>query len=236
MNHIKFFSAIALMMFGITAVSAQTSSESQRSTTNREEKALTYPQLFFGVQGGGQTTLTQYNNWKLITPSASFSFGSFFTPVVGARLHLNGFWNKGGYCDSNEDFKYRYKHLTTDLDLMVNLVTLFGKRNYYPLNVYLIGGLGMNCAWDNGEAFARIDKMPMAYEGCRFSHNARIGVQLDYNVSRHVSINLEFAANNLNDRYDSRMSGKGNWQLTTQLGIAYKFAAKKAKNDKEVEE
>ncbi len=227
MNHIKFFSAVALMMFGLTTASAQTNDESQKLTTSRKDWTLTYPQLFFGVQGGGQTTLTQYNNWKLITPTASFSFGSFFTPVVGARLHFNGIWNKGGYYDDTEDFKYRYKYLTTNLDLMVNLVTLLGKKNYYPLNVYLIGGLGMNYAWDNGEAFARSDKMPLAYDGCRFGHNARIGAQLDCNLSKHVSVNLEFSANNLRDIYNSRMSGKGDWQLTAQLGVAYKFAAKR---------
>ena len=87
MNRIKNYCAIALMMMGLsTTAGAQTDGE----------KTLVYPQIFIGVQGGAQTTLTQYNNWKLITPSASLSVGSFFTPVVGARLHFNGLWNKGG--------------------------------------------------------------------------------------------------------------------------------------------
>ena len=187
----------------------------------------------FGLQGGGQTTFTDYNNWKLITPTASFSFGSFFTPVIGARLHFNGMWNKGGYFSNIEDFKYDYKYVSSNLDLLVNLVTLFGKKNYYPLNVYLIGGLGLNCAWDNNDAYARKnvlnDMLPLAYEKNSLSHNARFGAQLDWNVSKHVSINLEVAANILKDRYNSKLSNGEDWQLTAQLGVAYKFAAKKAK-------
>ena len=155
MNRIKNYCAIALMMMGLsTTAGAQTDGE----------KTLVYPQIFIGVQGGAQTTLTQYNNWKLITPSASLSVGSFFTPVVGARLHFNGLWNKGGYYDDIEDFKYKYKYLSSNIDLMVNLITLFGRKYYYPLNVYLIGGIGLNYAWSNNDAFARKELLLLAYD------------------------------------------------------------------------
>ena len=198
-----------------------------------EEASVSYPQIFVGAQGGGQITHTDYDNWKLLTPTASLSVGSFFTPIIGARLHVNGMWNKGGFMNSVDNFRYKYKYVTTDLDLMVNMVTLFGKKYYYPLNVYLIGGIGMNYAWDNGDAFARQNMMDevltMAYEKNSISHNARIGAQLDYNLSKHVSINLEVAANCLKDKYNSKMSARGDWQLTAQLGVAYKFAAKKKK-------
>ena len=203
------------------------------------EISLTYPQMFVGVQGGGQTTLTDYNNWRLITPTASVSVGSFFTPIVGARLHVNGLWNRGGYNSDAMDFRYRYKYVTTNLDLMVNMVTLFGKKNYYPMNVYFIGGMGLNYAWDNGDAYGRQNMMDnlltMAYEKDSWGHNARVGVQLDYNISKHVSINMEVAANCLKDCYNSKLSTKGDWQMTAQVGVAYKFAAKKKKKVKEEE-
>ncbi|MCR5851660.1 MAG: outer membrane beta-barrel protein [Bacteroidaceae bacterium] len=217
---IKNLCAACLVVLGIAATAnAQT----------ENEKTVTYPQLFFGLQGGAQTTFTNFNNWKLITPTASFSFGSFFTPVIGARLHFNGLWNKGGYNRAIGDYKYDYKYLTSNLDLMVNLVTLFGKKNYYPLNVYLIGGIGLNYAWDNDDAYDHRDKLLLAYEKNQFSHNARVGAQLDYNINKHFSVNLEVAANSLNDRYNSKLSNKDDWQLTAQIGVAYKFAAKKKK-------
>lgn len=220
MTRIKSFYAVAfaILCFAATA-SAQT----------EEKQTLVYPQLFVGVQGGAQTTLADYNNWKLVTPTASVSLGAFFTPVVGARLHFNGIWNKGGYYDRTDDFQYKYRYLTSNIDLMINMVTLLGNKYYYPLNFYLIGGVGLNYAWDNGEAFARIDKLPLAYEHDRFSHNARVGAMFDYNLSKHISVNLEVTANSLNDRYNSRMSDKSDWQFTAQLGVTYKFAAKRKK-------
>ena len=222
MNHIKNLCAVAFMMLGL-AVNAQT-----------DEETITYPQLFFGAQAGTQVTFTDYNNWELFTPTASFSFGSFFTPVVGARLNLNGAWNKGGYIDSEEDFRYKYKYLTTDVDLMVNLVTLLGKKNWYPVNVYLIGGIGFNYAWDNDEAFARKDKLILANDDSKYSHNGRIGAQVDCNISKHFSINLELTANTLKDRFNSKWHNKGDWQLVGQLGVTYKFAAKKSKKEPKV--
>lgn len=222
MNHIKNLCAVAFMMLGLAA-NAQT-----------DEETITYPQLFFGAQAGTQVTFTDYNNWELFTPTASFSFGSFFTPVVGARLNLNGAWNKGGYIDSEEDFRYEYKYLTTDVDLMVNLVTLLGKKNWYPVNVYLIGGIGFNYAWDNDEAFARKDKLILANDDSKYSHNGRIGAQVDCNISKHFSINLELTANTLKDRFNSKWHNKGDWQLVGQLGVTYKFAAKKSKKEPKV--
>ena len=227
MNRIKNLCTVALVMLGLTVT----------ANAQESEQTVSYPQLFFGLQGGGQTTFTDYNNWKLITPTASFSFGSFFTPVIGARLHFNGMWNKGGYFSNIEDFKYDYKYVSSNLDLLVNLVTLFGKKNYYPLNVYLIGGLGLNCAWDNNDAYARKnvlnDMLPLAYEKNSLSHNARFGAQLDWNVSKHVSINVELDANTLKDRFNSKFHNKGDWQMVGQLGVTYKFAAKRSKKTPE---
>jgi outer membrane protein OmpA-like peptidoglycan-associated protein len=191
-----------------------------------------YPHMFVGVQGGAQTTFTNYDNLKLITPTASVSFGVFFTPVVGARLHFNGWQNKGGFKDATQDFKYDYKYATSDLDLMLNLSTLFGKKNYYPLNVYLIGGIGLNYAWDNDDAYANKNLMPLAYKNDRLSHNARVGAMLDWNLMKNLSLNLEVNANSLGDRYNSKTNGKDDWQLNAQVGLAVKFGYKK----KEVKE
>lgn len=189
-----------------------------------------YPHMFVGVQGGAQATVTgDFENIKLVTPTASVYFGSWFTPVVGARVHANGLWNKGGFHLNNNDVTYKYKYATTDLDLMLNLVTMFGKKDYYPLNVYLIGGIGLNVAWDNDDAYALKEYMPLAWKDNRLSHNARIGAQLEWNFAKHWGLNFEVAANSLSDRYNSKTNQRDDWQLTAQLGVAYKFGFKKAK-------
>ena len=220
MNYIKILFTTAFMTLCLAA-SAQ-----------EEEETLRYPQLFLGAQAGTQVTFTDYNNWELFTPTASFSFGSFFTPVIGARLNFNGAWNKGGHLDKEEDFRYKYKYFTSNVDLLVNLVTLIGKKNYYPVNLYLIGGVGLNYAWDNHEAYAHKNKLILAYDDGRFSHNARIGAQVDCNISKHFCINLELTANSLRDRFNSKFHNKGDWQLVGQLGVTYKFAAKKGEKVK----
>ena len=198
---------------------------------NTSDDGLDYkpaPYMFIGLQGGAQTTFSKnYDNLKLITPTASFSFGAFFTPIVGARLHFNGIWNKGGYDENGLNFKYDYKYMTTNLDLMINLVNLFSKRCYSKWNVYLISGFGLNTAWGNDDAYANKQLLPLAYEGTRFSHNIRVGAMLDYNIAKHWSVNLEVSGNSLSDRYNSKLTNHDDWQLTTQLGIAYKFGYKK---------
>ncbi len=190
-----------------------------------------FPHAFIGVQGGVQTTFTNYDNLKLITPTASIYGGYWFTPVVGTRLHLNGIWNQGGVRDVA---KYDYKYLTTDLDLMLNMVTMFGKKDYYPVNVYLIGGVGLNTAWDNADA--RNLNINGAWSGTELSHNARVGAQVDWNLCRNLSLNLEVAANSLRDRFNSKIGTGDDWQLTAQLGLAFKFGHKKVKQEAPVVE
>ena len=213
-------------IFAVALLSVVALSASAQST---EKDYKPFPHMFVGVQGGAQTTFTDYDQLKLITPTASVYFGGWFTPVVGARLHVNGIWNKGGYEQNGLDFKYDYKYVTPNLDLLINLCTLFGKKDWYPVNVYLIGGIGLNYAWDNDDAYAHKDVMPLAWKDNRLSHNARVGAQLDVNLAKHWSLNLEVAANSLSDRYNSKVNDKDDWSLTAQLGLAYKFGFKKNK-------
>ena len=223
MTSIKKLFALALLATGIAAPAMAQES----SATEKDYKP--FPHMFIGIQGGGQTTFTNYNNAKLITPNAAVSLGGWFTPVVGSRLHVSGMWNKGGFKGGDNDYKYDYKYVTTDLDLMLNLVTLFGRKDYYPVNLYLIGGIGLNYAWDNDDAFVRKTDMPRAYKDDLFSHNARVGAQLDVNLHKNVSLNLEVDANSLGDRFNSKVNGSDDWQLTASLGLAVKFGYKKAK-------
>ena len=224
------FLATATIMLGLCAPAMA------EGTTNDGLNFKPAPYMFVGVQGGAQTTFSKnYDNLKLITPTASVSFGAFFTPVVGARLHVNGAWNKGGYNENGLDFKYEYKYITTDIDMMINLVNLFSKKCYSPMNVYLITGFGLNTAWDNNEAYANKNVLPLAYDGTRFSHNIRVGAMADYNITKNFSVNLEISGNSLSDRYNSKLSNHDDWQLTTQLGLAYKFGYKKKPVVKEPE-
>ena len=187
------------------------------------------PYAFFGLQGGAQTTFTDYNNWKLITPTTSFSVGVHFTPIIGTRIHANGFWNKGGVCRDGIDATYKYNYATADMDLMINMVNLFTKKSYSPVNLYLIGGIGINYAWDV-EDVPVLNQYIMESNSRRHqSHNFRVGTMLDVAVAKNWSVNLEVSGNSLSDHFNSKFSSRDDWQLTAQLGVAYKFAKKKKK-------
>ena len=222
----------AAVLAGVLCTAAVSASAQE----GRSEDYVSYPQAFISLQAGGQTTFTDYNNWKLVTPTASIGVGVHFTPVIGARLHVNGIWNKNAICTESFDEKFKYKYATADLDVMLNMVNLIAKGNYHPLNVYLIGGVGINYAWDNDDVPALRNYIATIDSRNRLTHNYRVGTMLDVRVAPNWSVNLEVAGNSLGDRFNSKESGSGDWQLTAQVGVTYKFgrALKLRSSKKEV--
>lgn len=210
---------VAAVLAGVLCTAALTASAQE----GRSEEYVSYPQAFISLQAGGQTTFTDYNNWKLFTPTASIGVGVHFTPVIGARLHVNGIWNKSAICTESVDEKFKYKYATADLDVMLNMVNLIAKGNYHPLNVYLIGGVGINYAWDNDDVPALRSHIATIDGRNRLTHNYRIGTMLDVRVAPNWSVNLEVAGNSLGDRFNSKNSGSSDWQLTAQVGVTYRF-------------
>ena len=190
------------------------------------ENYVSYPYAFVGIQGGVQNTGTHtYDNWKLFTPTASAYVGVHFNPVIAARLHANGIWNKSGvHSDYYElDGKYKYKYLTTDLDVMLSILNLITKKEFRPVNLYLIGGIGLNYAWDTENNPDLRQFVSTNNTKNRFSHNFRVGGMLDVKVARNWSVNLEVDANSLSDRYNCKLAGSDDWQFTAQLGVTYKI-------------
>lgn len=212
--------AVLTALLLTTAFSAQ--------AQNTSENQMNYPYAFIGLQGGGQTTFTNYNNWELITPTASVYVGVHFVPALAARLHFNGIWNKSGISKDDIEATFKYKYFTSDLDLMFNVVSLFCKKPH-KLNAYLIGGVGLNYAWNNEDVPALRKYISTSESKNRLSHNFRVGAMLDLNVARNWSVNLEVAGNSLSDRYNSKYTDHDDWQLTAQLGVTYKFGKKPKK-------
>lgn len=205
--------AVALLMAG--AAQAQTNTWTSYS--------------FIEAQGGVQLTSTNAPMDKLITPTAALSFGHYFTPVVGARLHVNAWQSKSGLASTGQYYKWKY--VTPDLDLLVNLTNLFGKGSDHALNVILLGGVGLNYAWDNDELKALnlpANTMPLAWDKNRLSHNLRAGLRLETNQAKPFGVSLEVNANSLDDRFNSKTNDKDDWMFTAMLGLNFRFGHKKA--------
>lgn len=182
------------------------------------------------AQGGLQLTSTNAPMDKLMMPTAALSFGHYFTPVVGARLHVNAWQSKSGFADLDQYYKWKY--ITPDLDLMVNLSNLFGSNQDRLLNVILLGGVGLNYAWDNDELAAlnvAPQRIPLAWDDNRLSHNLRAGLRFETNQSKPLGLSLELNANSLDDRFNSKTNDADDWQFTAMIGLNFRFGYKNNK-------
>jgi hypothetical protein len=179
------------------------------------------------AQGGLQLTSTNAPMDKLFTPTAALSFGHYFTPVVGARLHVNAWQSKSGFKDLGQYYKWKY--ITPDVDLMLNLSNIFGKNQDRFLNVILLGGVGLNYAWDNDELKdlgLSPTRIPLAWDDNRLSHNLRAGLRLETNQSKPLGLSLEVNANSIDDRFNSKTNDQDDWQFTAMLGLNFRFGYK----------
>ena len=190
------------------------------------------PYLFVGVQGGVQTTFTNFDNSKLVMPFGAVYFGGYYNPVVGGRVHVSGWRSKGGFEALNRNYYYNY--YTASADVLFNVSNLFWKNDTHFLNLVLLGGVGLNYAWHNND-FNNIVKTypviggnnPTAWAKSNLGHNFRLGLQLDLNVSKRIGVNLEVTANNMSDKFNSKYANNDDWMLTAGVGVSYKFGYKK---------
>lgn len=183
------------------------------------------------AQGGLQLTSTNAPMDKLMMPTAALSFGHYFTPVVGARLHVNAWQSKSGFKDLDQYYKWKY--VTPSVDLLLNLSNLLGQNQDRALNVILLGGVGLNYAWNNDELKdlgIAPQRIPLAWDDNHLSHNLRAGLRLETNMSKPLGISLEVNANSLDDRFNSKINDADDWQFTAMLGLNFRFGYKGKKH------
>ena len=224
----KLLTIVAIAMLTVLSANAQ---------GNDKGRLKSYS--FIEAQGGVQLTSTDAPMDKLITPTAALSFGHYFYPAVGVRLHANAWQSKSGF--QSLDQYYKWKYVTTDADLLLNLTNLFSKNYKHALNVILVGGFGLNYAWDNDELRAitaqhRDLNTELAWDKNRFSHNIRAGLRLETDVTKPIGLSLEVDANSLSDRFNSKMNNSDDWMVTAMLGLSFRFGHKYKKCECKKEE
>lgn len=238
----SFLLAVAVGLFSVSAT-AQDNKE-------KELDYKPYPHGFIQLQGGVGTTFTNvplvdagspfFSDKSLISPTASIGAGAFFTPAVGARLHVNAWESKGGFRAIEDQYKFNY--VNTNADLLINLTNLFSKKKYHTFNLILVGGVGLNYAWNNDDLDAILATQTPAESTCNawgegksredlLSHNLRVGLLADINLAKHWSLGVEVDMNSLDDRFNSKYNNSDDWMLTAQLSLTYKFGFKKVKKE-----
>ena len=174
------------------------------AVTAQEKVSRLQSYNYVEVQGGVEWTATDAKIDKLLSPIGAFSVGRFFTPVVGARLHVSGLEAKGRFEQLDKDYKWNF--ITTDADLLINISSLFSKNYSRPLNLMFVGGIGLTNAWKNDDMKAIASENPGL-------------APLAWTSSNRLS-------HNLRDRFNSKTNDADDWMISGMLGLSWRFGHK----------
>ncbi len=239
----RFFAAVAVFATAATA-SAQatyTAANGDEYTFNRH--------WFLNLQGGAQYTLGEASFSDLLSPNVQLSLGYQFSPVIGLRGQVNGLWSKGGFNgymgkDGNSapyTANYKYNYVAPGLDLMVNLSNLiWGWNPERTVSLTAFVGGGVNVGYGNDEVneiAAGVQNksnylLDYVWDGTKVRPFGRAGLDLDFRLSKKVSITLEGNANIISDKYNSKKAGNSDWYFNALAGLRInlgKCCTKKAK-------
>jgi len=223
----KFLLAAALMVSSLSA-SAQ---ETESTEFNHH--------WFLQLQGGAAYTLGEGKFFDLVSPAAQIAVGYQFTPVWALRLAVNGWESKDGFEDYSNTYKWNY--IGAGLDVKFNLINAIGGWNpdrAFGLN--LIAGVAANCRWNNTDNPVPVDgggsyALDNYWNKTKFAPVGRLGFDIDYRLSKRVSLNLECMSNFLTDKYNSKAHkndkflSSWDWYFTALAGVKINLGgAKKA--------
>ena len=168
-----------------------------------QEKEKSYDEFsghwLIGVQGGIGQTVGETSFGTLISPAASVWFGYQFTPVWGLR----------------------YNYVQGNVDVLVDLCGIAGYRVSRAVNPYLFAGIGVNGAFNNGEARDLSPRLPednLLWDGSRVFPAGRFGVGMGVRITDAVHFNIEVNANVLGDAFNSKRGSAVDWQLAGRSG------------------
>lgn len=224
MKGIKTLLVAALVLGGSTAAMAQA------TYTDKEGNEYTFKKhVFLDVQGGAQYTLGEASFGDLISPNVQLGVGYQFNPWFGARVQANAWQSKGGYNGVTEtgnavphNVNYKWKYVAPGLDFIFNLSNAFcGWNPNRVFNVSAFVGGGANIAFDNDDAneLAQAYEMRYIWDGTKVRPFGRGGVELNFRVSKAVSIMVEGNANLLSDKYNSKKAGNPDWYFNALAGL-----------------
>ena len=219
-----------MLVAGLTA-----SAQEQKGTT----EYVFEPHWYVQVQPlGVQYTLGERDFKDLLSYNVQATVGRQFSKLWGARLAVNAWQSKGGskYESYNKEYGWKWNYIAPSIDGTLNLSNLIAGFNPNRVfNLTAFAGLGLNIAWKNDEAatantqiktdLALTNYEPLAYlwDGTKVRLFGQFGLNGDFKINDAWSINVELAANTLNDKYNSKKAGNWDWYFNALAGIKYNF-------------
>ncbi|WP_044109727.1 OmpA family protein [Xylanibacter brevis] len=218
----KIFALLALFCMTQTGVQAQT----------RDSVAFA-PHWFVQPQVGVGYHVGEAKFSKLLSPAAQLSVGRQFSPVFGLRLGASG-WQARNW-QTHPVAEYKWNYVQANLDATVSLTNLiWGWDADRKWNVYGLAGVGLNIAFKNDDAnnLAAMNEsagipalknggFEKLWNGTKVLPAGRLGAGIEYALSERVALGLEYNANVLPDKWNSK-KGKGDnldWQQNLLVGV-----------------
>lgn len=206
---------------------------------------------FLNLQGGAQYTLGEASFSDLLSPNVQIGLGYQFNPVFGMRLQANGWQSKGGWSGYRAvagakpyTADYKWKYVAPGLDFMFNMSNLFcGWNPNCVVNLTAFVGAGVNVGWGNDElndmaaVTSKIKEFDLEYlwDGTKVRPFGRAGIDLEFKVSKAVSIMVEGNANMISDKYNSKKADNLDWYFNALAGLRINLGKSHTKNVKPTE-
>jgi len=175
----------------------------------------------------------------LLSPAAQLSVGRQFSPAFGLRLGASG-WQARNW-QTHPVAEYKWNYVQANLDATLSLTNLiWGWNPDRKWNIYGLAGVGLNIAFKNDDANAlkainesagipALDNggFENLWDGTKLFPAGRIGGGVEYALSERVALGLEYNANVLPDKWNSKKGKNDNmdWQQNLLLGVKIALGA-----------
>ena len=214
-----------MMLFALTLATVTT--QAQRDSVAFQPHWYVQPQVGVGYHSG------EAKFSKLLSPTAALSVGRQFSPAFGLRLGASG-WQARNW-QTHPVAEYKWNYVQANLDATLSLTNLiWGWNPDRKWNVYGLAGVGLNIAFKNDDAnrlaatneSAGIPALANGgfeklWDGTKLFPAGRLGAGVEYALSERIALGLEYNANVLPDKWNSKKGKSDNldWQQNLLVGV-----------------
>lgn len=220
-----------ILLFALALATVTT--QAQRDSVAFQPHWYVQPQVGVGYHVG------EAKFSKLLSPAAALSVGRQFSPVFGLRLGASG-WQARNW-QTHPVAEYKWNYVQANLDATLSLTNLiWGWNPDRKWNIYGLAGVGLNIAFKNDDANAlkainesagipALDNggFENLWDGTKLFPAGRIGGGVEYALSERVALGLEYNANVLPDKWNSKKGKSDNmdWQQNLLVGVKIALGA-----------
>lgn len=220
-----------ILLFALALATVTT--QAQRDSVAFQPHWYVQPQVGVGYHVG-EAKFTD-----LLSPTAALSVGRQFSPAFGLRLGASGWQARNWQTHPVAEYKWNYVQANLDATLsLTNLIWGFNPDRKW--NIYGLAGVGLNIAFKNDDANAlkainesagipALDNggFENLWDGTKLFPAGRIGGGVEYALSERVALGLEYNANVLPDKWNSKKGKSDNmdWQQNLLVGVKIALGA-----------